>query len=128
LPAGVTATFNPSSIAAGASSTTITLTLAATAQAGLREWPQPWKRCSGTLALSLILLPLAFGRRGRRAARKLSCASRLLLGLFALALLGSLAGCGSAGFFSHTNKTYAVTVTAVSGPSTHTANVTLTVQ
>jgi hypothetical protein len=128
LPVGVTATFNPSTIASGASSTTATLTLAATAQAGLRELPQHWRRTSTALALTFILLPFAFGRRSRRAARKLSHASRLLMGLLALALLGSVVGCGGTGFFNHGNSIYTITVTATSGPTTHTTNVTLTVQ
>jgi len=128
LPAGVTATFNPSSIASGASSTTTTLTLAATAQAGLGELPRPWRRTSTALAFTFILLPFAFGKRSRRSARKLSRSSRIFIALLALAVLGSLAGCGDAGFFNHANRTYTITVTATSGPNTHTTNVALSVQ
>lgn len=128
LPQGVTASLNPASIAAGAGSTKITLTLAAGAQARTDDGAHPWSHTAGSMALALLMMPLLFGRRLRRAGRKLSRATRVLLFTLALGLIGACSGCGGGGFFDHTNNSYTVTVTAVSGPDTHTTNLTLTLQ
>lgn len=124
LPSGVTGTFNPSSIAAGSGATTTTLTLTASASAAAPVKGMPWG-AGGASALALLLLPFATNKRTRRAARRLS---RVLLVLLALGAVGVLSGCGAGGFFGHQNGSYTVTVTAVSGSTTHTTNVTLTVQ
>ena len=77
---------------------------------------------------ALLMLPLAFNRSFRRRAAKLSRAGKWLMALLALAAASTLTACGGGGFFSHGTQSYTVTVTAVSGPDTHTATVTLTVQ
>jgi hypothetical protein len=128
LPPGVTATFAPSSIAAGAGTSTTVLTLSASSLAELQKGRQPFGGLGSSVALALLLLPFLFGKRARKAAARLSCAGRLLIALLALAAVGAIAGCGGGGFFGHTTQSYTVTVTAVSGPNTHTTNVTLTVQ
>jgi len=115
LPAGVTAAFSPASIAAGAAASSPVLTLSASDQAHLT----PLSHALAPTAFALLLLPLAFTRRAR-------LYSKMLLALLMLAGLTGLAGCG--GFFNHPNQSYTVTITAVSGSITHTANVTLTVQ
>jgi hypothetical protein len=79
-------------------------------------------------ALALLLLPIVFSRRARKTARQLSRSARALLALLALAGLSALAGCGGGGFFSHPIESSSVTITAVCGTYTHTANVMLTVQ
>lgn len=124
LPEGVTATFNPASVAAGAGATTTTLTLTASANAQLQHRALPWS-AGGASALALFLLPFATGKRTRRTARRLS---RLFVVLLALGVIGVLSGCGAGGYFAHTTTSYPVTITAVSGATTHTTNVTLTVQ
>jgi len=124
LPSGVTASFNPSSIAAGSAATSATLTLTASATAASPAKPLPWG-AGGASALALLLLPFAAGKRTRRTARRLS---RVLLVLLALGAVGVISGCGAGGFFSHATGSYTVTVTATSGSTTHTTNVTLTVQ
>lgn len=124
LPEGVTATFNPASVAAGAGATTTTLTLTASANAQLQRRALPWS-AGGASALALILLPFATGKRTRRTATRLS---RLFVVLLALGIVGILSGCGAGGYFAHMTTSYPVTVTAVSGATTHTTNVTLTVQ
>jgi predicted small lipoprotein YifL len=78
--------------------------------------------------LAWLLLPLAFTRRLRRGARQLSRAGGALLAVLTLAVLASLAACGGGGFFGHPVQNYTVTVTAVSGATTHTASVTLTLE
>lgn len=128
LPSGVTASLNPSSIATGSAATTSTLTLTASASAELHHLPNPWSRVGRSAALAFILLPLAFGRRARTTARRLSRTSQALVLLVGLAILGSVTGCGAGGFYSHAKNAYTVTITAVSGPNTHSTSVTLTVQ
>jgi hypothetical protein len=125
MPDGVTATFSPSSLTTGAAASTVTLTLSAASVAHLQKSPRLWGGGATVLAL---MLPLLFSRRTRRAAQRWSKQGKVLMALVALALLSALAGCGGGGFFSQATQSYTVTVTAVCGPDTHTANVTLTVQ
>ena len=124
LPAGMTAAFAPSSIATGAGASTTVLTLSASAQAQIEKSNRP----PGGPYPALSLLMLLFVRCARKAAARLSRAGRMLIALLALAAVGVLAGCGGGGFFGHGTQTYTVTVSAVSGPDTHTTDVTLTVQ
>jgi sugar lactone lactonase YvrE len=127
LPAGMTATFTPTSLATGAGVSSVKLTLSASAQAQLNLKTSPLKR--GGLASALaLLLPLFFWRRARCAALRFSHSGRLLLAVLALVLAGSVTGCGSGGFFAHPVQSYSVTITAVSGPVTHTTSVNVTVQ
>jgi sugar lactone lactonase YvrE len=128
LPTGVTAVFAPSSIATGAAASTTVLTLTASAQARLENRPRPWGGIPASTALALLMLPLAFTRRMRKTSQKLARSGRVLIAMLALAAASALVSCGGGGFFSHATQTYTVTVTAVSGPDTHSTNVTLTVQ
>lgn len=125
LPPGVTAAFNPSTVAAGSAATTTTMTLSASSQAMLHKDHEPFGLPGST---ALAFLVLVFGKRMRTAASRLSRAGKLLIVLLALAMATSLSGCGGGGFFGHSTKTYTVTVTAVSGPDTHTTSVNVTVQ
>jgi hypothetical protein len=52
----------------------------------------------------------------------------MLIALLVVAAAGTIIGCGGGGYFGHSTQSYTVTVTAVSGPDTHTADVTLTVE
>ena len=128
LPSGVTASFSPSSIAAGAGASSTVLTLSASAQARLEMNHRFPGRMIAPIALALLMLPLAFSRRARRTSRKLSRSGRALLALLLMAGLSVLAGCGGGGFFGHPAQSYTVTVTAANGINTRSTNVTLTVQ
>jgi hypothetical protein len=128
LPAGVTATFAPTSLPVGAGVSTVVMTLNTTNQVELRQRNRPFAGMTSYPALALLMLPLVFSRRVRNTARRLSKASRMPMALIALAVLSTLAGCGGGGFFSHSTQTITVTVNAVSGPETHSTNVTLIVQ
>jgi sugar lactone lactonase YvrE len=123
LPAGVTATFTPSSIAAGSGASTSTLVLATSKQSALLN------REPGNLpltpAMALLLLPLVFNRRFRRSAVRLSRGARLLVLLILLGVIGGLSACGG---HNSSTRTSLVTITAVSGSVTHTTIVSLTVQ
>jgi sugar lactone lactonase YvrE len=129
LPAGVTASFAPSSIAAGAGTSTDILTVNANSQTLIENNNRNLNRVTAATALPLLIMPVAFTRRARKVTQRLSRTVRMIGIFFMLALmLTGLAGCGAGGFFSHGTQNYTVTITAVSGPNTHTAIVTLIVQ
>lgn len=129
LPAGATATFSPTSIASGAGSTTVTLTVI-TPITTLSRNPSPAQGARWPLvAVALLLLPLAgkFRRAGRRLSRSLSL---LLLAAAGLTAAAALNGCGgiSTGYFGQAPSTSSITVTGTSGSLNHIANVSLTVE
>jgi sugar lactone lactonase YvrE len=128
LPAGITATLSATTIAAGAGATPITLKLNAAASAKLEQDKRPTRSLPPTAALALLIVPLAFNRRFRRSCARLSRTGTLLVLLSTLAMLAAVSGCGGGGFFAQNPRSYTVTVTAVSGPDTHTSDVTLKVQ
>jgi sugar lactone lactonase YvrE len=128
LPPGVTASFNPTQINAGASASSTVLTLTASAQARMDSNHRFLGRMAAPIAWALLLLPVAFSRRTRSASRRLLRSGRAMLALLLLAGLSVLGGCGGGGYFTHPSQSYSVTVTAVCGPSNHTTNVTLIVK
>ena len=128
LPTGVTASFAPASIAVGSGASTTVLTLSASAQAQLEQRRHPWGTMATYPVLALLLVSFGLSGRARKTARNLSRTGIAWIALLALAAASALGGCGGGGFFSHSTQTYSVTVTAVSGPNTHSTNVTLTVQ
>jgi hypothetical protein len=125
LPAGVMAAFTPASLAAGSGASTVQLALSAswTAQQ-VAPLPSPI-RWNPTGAVAL-LLPLLIWRRSRRGISRPPHAGRKLLALLAL-LVGSTIGCGG-GYFLHPVKSYPVTITAVSGPISHTTSVNVVLE
>ncbi len=141
LPAGATATFSPATIAAGAGSTTVTLTVqlpqtVAFVQPERSEGEtRPVEARNGSasrpayglpfLALALLLLPYA--RRIRRSGKKLGQMLPLLLAA-GIASAACLAGCGgSSTSTASTPVTYTIQVTGTSGALSHSMDVTLTV-
>jgi hypothetical protein len=141
LPTGATYTFSPATLAAGAGSTQVTLTIqlpqvsAGALPPVVRHTAAPAELAQNKpasklpfLALALLLLP--FTRRMRRASRKLGRLLPLLLLLIGgLAAISGLSGCGSSsGYFGQAPATYTITVTGTAGSLTHSTSVTLTVQ
>ena len=145
LPTGATYTITPANLAAGAGSTTVTLTI---------NIPQthasatPYTTHSGQqlaanhpgseagylgrrltpFALALLLLP--FASRMRRTGKKLG---RMMLMLLLLtsgaAIVTWIGGCGgTSGYFTQQQQTYTVTVTGTEGTLSHSSTVSLTVQ
>jgi hypothetical protein len=127
LPAGATAVFSPSTLAAASGPQSVTLTI----QAGLQI--AAWGGEKGSLpalALGLVLLPFAALRRLRRPGHTLvRRATVLLFALATLAASWSLTACGSTtGFFDHAMLSFPLTVTATSGGDQHQVTITLNVQ
>ncbi len=148
LPAGATYSFSPATIAAGAGSTTVTLTIdlpqtnaaarQVAADPGIQLATNSGGKRSGTsgnvvrrlapFALALILLPFA-GRLRRAGSRLRRTMSLLLFMLAGIGAIAGLGGCGSGtGFFAQPPETYTVTVTATSGALSHSFTFTLTVE
>lgn len=123
LPDGVTASFSPSTVAAGSAESKVAVTFTASSQARmLPPASAPWRRG----ALALCLLVLCFGRKMRKTARHIHGSTWIALAVLALTSL--FTACGGRGFFTHKGVSYTVTITASGGTYSHTSNVTLTVQ
>jgi hypothetical protein len=112
LPTGATASFAPASIAAGASGAASSALMIQTAKrtASLGSSSKP---LSMPFALSLLSLPFILSRRTWKKMRAVALSGRIL-GLLLLAGAAVLSGCGSGGFFTQPQKSYALTVTATS--------------
>jgi sugar lactone lactonase YvrE len=145
LPPGATYTISPANLAAGAGSSTVTLTInVPQTQASATPYTMHSgqelaanQRGSGAghlarrltpFALALLLLP--FAGRLRRDAKKLG---RMMLMLLLLtsgaAIMTWIGGCGgTSGYFTQQQQTYTVTVTGAEGTLSHSATVSLTVQ
>ena len=131
LPSGGTATFSPSSLAAGAGATNVTMTVSVPASAEAQPLPRAFGGGALPLALGLILLP--FAGRLRSVSRRLNrMACILILGTAGLALGAGLTACGGGGSGGGTTnqgpRSYTLSVSANSGPLSNTFNVTLVVQ
>jgi hypothetical protein len=132
LPTGATAIFSPSSIASGAGTSSLTLTIQ-TPQTTARSQPAGSPRGGAAsrlapYALALLLLPFAgtLRRQRKRFGRMLTLL--LLLGAGAAAVAG-LSGCNStSGFLGQAPQAYTVTVTGTMGTLSHSTAVTLNVK
>jgi len=131
-----TCSMNPASLKAtdGAMTVTMTVTTTATVTTRLAPPAAPWKPSGPLFAfwLSLPAMGIVAVGAGRRSGRSGKSRWLAILGssLLLLAVLGSLAGCGSN---HHTTPgtapgTYTVTINAMSNGTTHMATTQLTVQ
>jgi hypothetical protein len=88
-------------------------------------------RLNGIAFASLLLMPLAFSRRARRAIRKRSLPT-LALALIALLSTGAFIGCSQSNAAPAATTTspgsYSVSVTVAGAPSATTVTLPLTVQ
>jgi hypothetical protein len=126
LPAGATVTFSPATIPAGSGPTPVIMTIQTIKPQTARD-AKPGGSL-GTMALALLLLPMAGIKPVRRRLRKLP--GLPVVAVLALGAMVGLSGCSSNGFFNQAVTHYTVVVTAtdvVTGANSST-NVTLTVQ
>jgi hypothetical protein len=128
LPSGYTATFSPTSIAAGSGATNVTLTIQVPMQTAMLERNRKLHAGLSLVAFCILLLP--FGGRLRRSGKRMLQLSGMLLLLVGAASLIGLAGCTAppGQFASQSAQTYTVTVITTSGSQSQTANVTLIVE
>lgn len=130
LPAGATATFSPSSIAANGGPQTVTVTIQTAPTTAMEHAPSPpgssGKGAAPFALAGLLLLGIGTLRRRGRAVRNLLCIAVLLVSSAAAMLLS---GCGgTTGYFAQAPQNYTITLTATAGGLTHSGNVTLNVQ
>jgi len=131
--ANTTYTFNPASLAAGAGSTPVTLTIHTTLSVPsqvVQNGITGGTIATGVAPYALALLLLPFAGRLRRAAKGMGRMLVILLMAGAsLVAIACVSGCGSSvGFFGQQQATHTVTITATSGSLVHTSPVTLTVE
>jgi hypothetical protein len=125
LPAGATATFNPSTVTPGiaGATTVMTVTLAATATTVAKLAPGPVRNHPfAPFAFVVAGLCFCFGKR-KQLGRSL-----LTVLAFTVVLGGTLAATGCGGGFGNPGaapQTVVVTVTGTSGPVQHSTHVTL---
>ena len=125
LPAGATATFSPSTLAANAGKETVTMTIHTSVTSAALQEPAFGRRL-GTMALAFLLLPLFGARSLRRQGRRLSgFICLLLLALAGTAATATLTGCGAQYHDVNPQQSYTLTVTATSGSVQHASTVTL---
>jgi len=119
LPAGATATFQPTSVTPGASPVSSALTIQmGTSQTAAAK--AAWKLAAPALAIvSLLFLP---GKRRRR------WITMTLLLFSCIGAITGLAGCGGGFSLTPPAQSYTITVTGTSGAQTQSTTVQLTVQ
>jgi hypothetical protein len=135
LPAGATAVFTPATVTLNNGAASFSLAIKTAGLTAAQTPPSsPMRSPLLPISAAMFLLPLFRNRRMR--ARLARMPRTLLTAFFALiagaATLG-LTGCGSGGFFSQSQQTYTVAVTATTTSAVnttlqHTATVTLIVQ
>ena len=123
LPAGATASFEPSSITPENTAQESTLTIQTANQSAAKDFPRFFGLRS--MVALCILLPLVGLSRIRR---KGKYGFRLMLfAIAALAAASAIGGC-EGGFFVQPPQTYSITITATSGPVTQSSDFKLTIE
>jgi hypothetical protein len=121
LPSGMTAVFTPITVAANSAATNVTLAVISPGKTIARSQHKSFRGGSLPVVLGIFLLPFA-GLLRKTANRWRSLAVLVLAGA---ALAAGLAGCQQS---TYTPQSYSLTVTAASGPLSHSIPVKLIVQ
>jgi hypothetical protein len=121
LPSGMTAVFTPITVAANSAATNVTLAVISPGKTIARSQHKSFRGGSLPVVLGIFLLPFA-GLLRKTANRWHSLAVLVLAGA---ALAAGLAGCQQS---TYTPQSYSLTVTAASGPLSHSIPVKLIVQ
>jgi hypothetical protein len=116
LPVGATATFSPTAISAGASTTKFTVTINTAAPTA-----------PGQVLAFGLLLPLLGAVRFRRRLR-LGMLPVLLLVFLSLSAVAGLSGCSGSGLFAAKKYNYTIIVTATEGSLQRSSEVPLAIQ
>jgi Big-like domain-containing protein len=131
LPAGANCSFNPASVTVGGTAASSALSITTTARSiAAAAPPRGWLGfaflSTGLLGIGLVIS----GKSGRRRSGPVAC-----LIVTVMMVVGGLIGCGGGGSSSTPPPatgtpagTYAITVTATSGTTTHQSTVNLTVR
>jgi hypothetical protein len=121
VPLGVTPAFTPATVAANSGTSTVTLEVTSPDLLGAKPLSRPLAGGRLPVALGLILLPLAgFMRKAASRWNRM-----VMLALVGAALAAGLTGCGGV---TLTPQTSTLTITAASGPLSHSITTSLTVQ
>ncbi len=126
LPTGATAIFSPSAIPAGAGATNVTLTVTLPASGAVTPIAEPVGGGTLSIALGLVLLPLAGLRKMRRRLNRAGWV--LVLAVTGAVLIAAISGCGGSSSSSTRAQSYTLTVTASSASLSHQSTLTLTVE
>jgi hypothetical protein len=121
LPSSMTAVFTPSTVAANSAATNVTLVVISPGKSAAQSTHRPFGGGSLPVALGLFLLPFA-GMLRKTAYRWCSLA---VLALAGAALAAGLAGCQQS---TYTPQPFSLTITAASGPLSHSTPLSLIVQ
>lgn len=127
-PTGATSTFTPSTVAAGAPTTAVQLSVTVPSQSALAVPAGSRRPLQMPIALGFVLLSLPFVGRLRKGHRFLRILLLCFAGAASLAVLNGCGGGNSGGAGESQPQTYNLTVTAAAGSQTQSFNLTLTVQ
>jgi hypothetical protein len=121
LPLGVAGVFTPATVPANSGTSSVVLQVTSPNFGAMQPLRKPFEGGALPAALGLILLP--FAGMLRKAAHGWN--RPLLLGVFGAAIAVGLSGCG--GVTLHP-QSFSITITAASGPLSHSVTANLTVQ
>ena len=121
VPADMTAVFSPATVAVNSATTNVTLVVMPPGKSSAQSRHKPFRGDSLPVALGMILLPFA-GLLRKTAHRWRNLA---VLALAGAALAAGLSGCQQSTF---TPQPFTLTVTAASGPLSHSTTLNLIVQ
>lgn len=128
LPPGATGALSPTTLPAGSSLSSVTLTIQLPQQASRANHAPSFLRVVSPIALGLLLLP--FAKNWRRAGKKMrGILAMLLLLVGSAATCIGLAGCTSGnGFFAQAPTKYTITILVTCENVSHATYVTLNVE